>query len=364
MSRNALSSAKMKRQEEGEADDIRIKIGSFNLNYLALPDDKTYTQAEYAKKIAWCSNQLEKMDADIVGFQEVIHEEALQAVIKATPCYQRSPPHVVVGSGSMHRIALLSRFRIVTSSSISDFPEESLIEGDCDPGIQHFQRPVLRARIELPNGLPIIVFVTHLKSQRPIVNRTSRSSTISPFLQRAIGQARALIRRTAEAVALRAVLLEELETSSDPVVLIGDLNDAAESTTTELVAGTEPSRKLAKQERMAIWDTLLSNAKDIQARQSMRDVYFTFIYNGHYESLDHIFVSSDFARRNPDHIGYVEYVRVFADHLIDETISSEELPKWMSDHGQPLATIKLSRAAKDAHLSRSGSLRRPAAGPV
>jgi predicted extracellular nuclease len=40
---------------------------------------------------------------------------------------------------------------------------------------------------------------------------------------------------------------------------------------------------------------LLYNTKDIQARQSSGDFYYSHIYNGHYEGLDHILVSKHFA---------------------------------------------------------------------
>jgi len=319
------------------------------VNHLSRPDGKQYTQEEYDKKIQWIAGQLDKMDCDIIGFQEVIHGDALEDAIKASLCYQEKPATLVMGvSGDLHRMAVLSRFPIVHHDSVREFPEEAIMHAEEQPSVDYFQRPVLRAKIRLPTGITCTVMITHLKSQRPIIPRSTPQLSQTPTnaaLIRAIGMARALLRRTAEAVALRALVLHELHTSTDPLVLVGDLNGASEATTTELISGSEPSRKLPKQERMAIWDTLLSNVKDIQARQSFRDVYFTYIYNGHYESLDHIFVSSSFVRRNPHHVGYVEYVRVFNDHLVDETISRDELPKWQSDHGQPVVTIKLCKSA-------------------
>jgi hypothetical protein len=43
------------------------------------------------------------------------------------------------------------------------------------------------------------------------------------------------------------------------------------------------------------WMELLYNTKDIQARQSSGDFYYSHIYNCHYEGLDHILVSKHFA---------------------------------------------------------------------
>ena len=93
---------------------------------------------------------------------------------------------------------------------------------------------------------------------------------------------------------------------------------------------------------MLIWllVILLYNVKDIQALQSYRDVYYTHIYNGHYGSLDHILVSEEFVRPNPQHIAWVENVQVLNDHLVDETLSSEEVPNWQSDHAQVVAILR------------------------
>jgi hypothetical protein len=105
--------------------------------------------------------------------------------------------------------------------------------------------------------------------------------------------------------------------------------------------GSPPWRNLRAEDKRTIWDVLLYNAKDIQARQSYRDVYYTHLHNGHHDSLDHILVSQEFVRQNPRRLGYVEYVKVFNDHLIDQTLSHDKIPKWQSDHGQVVITIQM-----------------------
>src|SRR3712207_7688468 len=42
------------------------------------PDERPYSEAEYERKATWTAEQLRRMDADLVGFQEVFHEEALR----------------------------------------------------------------------------------------------------------------------------------------------------------------------------------------------------------------------------------------------------------------------------------------------
>ena len=63
-----------------------IKVGTFNLLNLALANrsfygHQSYSTQEYEQKKAWVKQQLLKMDADIIGFQEVFDVAALQAVI-------------------------------------------------------------------------------------------------------------------------------------------------------------------------------------------------------------------------------------------------------------------------------------------
>ncbi len=129
--------------------------------------------------------------------------------------------------------------------------------------------------------------------------------------------------------------------NNDAVLILGDINDTGQAVTSEIMAGSPPWRKIPFEKKLRAWDILLYNVKDIQARQSYRDVYYTHIHNGHYESLDHILISQEFVRQNPNHLGYVEYVRVFNDHLLDDTLSQTEIPHWQSDHGQVVVTIRL-----------------------
>jgi hypothetical protein len=76
-------------------------------------------------------------------------------------------------------------------------------------------------------------------------------------------------------------------------------------------------------------------------RSSDRDVTYSHIHNGRYEVLDHILVSQEFVRSNPNHIGYVQFLQLFTEHLIDETLSEEKQNRTQSDHAQVVASIRL-----------------------
>ena len=64
----------------------RFSVASFNVKNLIGPDQEyykfqTYTPEEFAWKQAWLADQLVTLDADIVGFQEIFEESALQALV-------------------------------------------------------------------------------------------------------------------------------------------------------------------------------------------------------------------------------------------------------------------------------------------
>lgn len=322
-----------------------FRIGTFNLYNLALPDTpfygQRYTPAEYTQKLAWIAGQLDRMQADIVGFQEVFDQEALQQALHQSNFCQKFYLLMAPSSEDAPAVAIASRFPILDSKIIREFPAAAQldIQGAKMP-LSHFTRPVLAARLRITDAVECTVFVVHLKSKRPIVpDQADRHHPI----EKAKGQARSLMLRAAEAIALRVLLMEVLQNRDYPVIVLGDMNDGRPAVTSEIISGEVPHRKLEPEHKRKIWDVLLYHVKDIQARQSYSDFYYTHIHNGHYESLDHIMVSQEFVSQNPKRVGRVGYVSLFNDHLIDETLSDEPVPIWQSDHGQVVASIELER---------------------
>lgn len=321
---------------------MEIKIGSFNLFNLVSPGKKyygrrEYSQSDYNKKISWIGGQLRRMEADIVGFQEIFHEEALREAISKDNAYRDAEIIVANATGERPVVGLVSKYKILNYEIVTDFKETLDFDG-LEVPINSFSRPVLRALIELPNKLEATVYVVHLKSKRPLIPEGA-----DPYdpIEKAKGQARSLIRRAAEATALRDLLLEELKDRDHPVILLGDVNDSGLAVTTRIISGDPPFRNMPEKVRRELWDILLYHVKDIQARMSFHDFYYSHIHNGHYEALDHIMVSQELVAQNPRHIGKVGFVSVFNDHLIDETLSDERVELWQSDHAQVVASIEL-----------------------
>lgn len=323
----------------------RFRVATFNLFNLVLPETtyygrRRYTQEEYRRKLDWVAGQLRHMDADLVGFQEVFHEAALREALDGAGGYPEDGVVVDDRDGSLPSVALASRFPIVETEIIKDFPPEASLDfGEVVIPVRSFSRPVLRVRVRLPGDVEPDLFVVHLKSKRPEV-----PEGVDPHdpLERAKGKVRSLLIRALEAAALRALLLPVMQGSRRPLIVLGDANDTGAAMTTEVLMGTPPWRQLPFEVKQRIWDVLLYDVKDAQGpRRRGRDVSFTHIHNGAFECLDHILVSQEFIRANRRHVGYVEYVADLNDHLIDSTLSREPPPVWTSDHGQVVATLVL-----------------------
>jgi endonuclease/exonuclease/phosphatase family metal-dependent hydrolase len=322
----------------------RCRVGTFNLYNMVLPGHKyyggrVYTQEQYEQKLQWVGEQLRRMDGDIVGFQEVFHPQALQDALDKSGRYESATVIAGRADGQQPVVGLVSRLPVLETEFIAGFPQDARLEiNDTVVPCGCFSRPILYAKIGIRESLEVMVLVVHLKSKNPLIRE--EADPHDP-VERAIGKARSLIVRTTEATALRCILLDRLQGNDNPLIVVGDTNDIGTAVTSEIITGSPPWRNIPYERKLRVWDVLLYNVKDIQARQSYRDAYYTHIHNGHYESLDHILVSQEFVRQNPKRLGQVEYVSIFNDHLIDETLSDDKVPVWQSDHGQVVATIRL-----------------------
>jgi endonuclease/exonuclease/phosphatase family metal-dependent hydrolase len=322
-----------------------FKIGTFNLFNLVLPNhpyygNRRYSPDNYRKKLSFIAGQIDKMKADIVGLQEVFHPEALAEALNESN-HLRKANFVVAAptgdKGELPRVALASKYPILRHEVVELIPQLLDIEGIEIP-IKTFSRPVLIADVQVRKDLVITCVVVHLKSKRPDLNDgESRSNPV----ELARGQARSLIRRSVEAAGLRQLLMKHLEGREYPVILLGDVNDSGLAVTSRMVSGEPPHRRMPHETKQQIWDVLLYHVRDIQARQSYGDFYYTHIHNGHYEALDHIMVSQELVRENRRNVGRVLYVSMLNDHLVDSTLSNDKMRTWHSDHGQVVATIEV-----------------------
>ena len=337
---------------------MKLSIASFNAENLITAGKPIYdephphfTPEQYRLKTGWMRDQLLKMNADIIGFQEIFEERALRDCLVGTPM---SDWHLAIANptGLLPVNAILSRYPITETAVIDTLPSPFHFFDDRPTSaaldsvpiaipMERFSRAVLKVKIAVNAQLTLSVIVLHLKSKRPILARgVGRDEADYPEMAR--GSVRSLIRRGVEACGVRQLLSEMItRDEATPVCVIGDLNDSDSAVTSSVILGEEPRRGLSQEQKLQRWKQVLQNCRDVQARKSLENFHYTYIHNGHYESLDNIFVSNHFADANARRISRVVDVRVFNDHVIDSANSMDRRPMHVTDHGQVLVNIDI-----------------------
>ncbi|NHZ61793.1 endonuclease/exonuclease/phosphatase family protein [Massilia genomosp. 1] len=312
-----------------------IRFATFNLYNLAPPGVKLYdnllptTPAEYEAKLDWTARQIDLLDADVIGFQEIFSQAALLAALARTRRY-RDAVHVgfdpdPAAERLTPSVALVSRLPLAAPGVAHlAFPEGVALP----PGSREadrFSRAVIHAPVIVSPDCTVDVVVVHLKSKRPDYNTGNSSGANSDDAQLyALACLRSLIRRGTEAAALRVLLSQLAKENRRPRVVLGDFNDVADAVSTMLVLGNGNTLG----ERMF-------DAYQLQQRQDhLRHVGFSILHDSHYTTIDHILVSEEFNASLPNAIGDVVDVVYLNDHVV------LELPE-ASDHGQVLARIRL-----------------------
>jgi predicted extracellular nuclease len=139
------------------------------------------------------------------------------------------------------------------------------------------------------------------------------------------------------------MIVSDIEENKQPLIVLGDLNDVVESSSTQIIAGQAPDFRWPTKIKRMYWDVLLYSTNTIQTRQDLKDFGYTHIYRGQRDVLDHILVSQEFYHRNSKRIGKVTYQHIFNDHLFDWSLTARESDRIMSDHGIPVAEIELDK---------------------
>lgn len=313
-----------------------IRFATFNAFNLALPGARLYdnltpcSAEDYEAKIAWTAHQIDMLDADVIGFQEIFCQASLREALSRTRRYRDAALCGFDPDPAAERltpsVALVSRLPLASPAAcLPSFPPGiEMPAGTRDPA--RFKRAPLHAAVCVSPDLTVDVMVVHLKSRRPDYRNGDNGD--DPRLY-AMACLRSLIRRGTEAAALRALLCDLMHARANPLVVLGDFNDVADSVTTGIVLGNEGALS-----------GRLYDACQLQRRQDrLRHVGFSIAHEGHYTTIDHILVSEQFNGALPDAIGEVVEVLYLNDHL-------ELALPGSSDHGQVVARIRLFDAGR------------------
>lgn len=308
-----------------------MRFATFNVFNLAPPGVQVYdnlaplTAAQYEAKLDWTAHQLDLLNADVIGFQEVFSQGALADVLARTRRYREARHLGFDPDPAAERltpsVALVSRLPVEGAGmALPLFPPGV----EMPPGSREancFTRPPLHAAIAVAPGLTVDVVVVHLKSRRPDYRNGDASDDPRAH---ALASLRSLIRRGTEAAALRVLMCDLARRHRRPRILMGDFNDVADSVTTSIVQGE--GGPLAER----LFDACLVQRQ----RDPLRHVGFSCLHDGQHATIDHILVSPEFHADLPGALAEVVDVVYLNDHL------DLSLPE-ASDHGQVMARLRL-----------------------
>ena len=330
------------------ANRTQFAIGTFNLynlNYPGLPiysDKDGWEIPAYQRKIEWIRWCILHNPADVWGFQELWHREALEAVFDHPTLhdFQLLVPAGHAGQKIICGGAVRKDILVSEPKWIEHFPEKFTLQSggddaqtsDISVNIHGFSRPVLQFQVQpRSRGKDIAIYVAHFKSKAPTrVYREGWYRTDDDYYKHhseALGAALSTIRRTAEAAALRMILTEQMKGTDAPVVVLGDLNDGHSSNTLNILTG-QPNYLLSGLTQGGS-DVDLYAVSRLQQYRSDRDVYYTHIHQNLRESLDHILVSQEFYDNSRKRLWAFKGMDVINDHLNQDNHKED----GTSDHG-------------------------------
>ena len=312
-----------------------IKTATFNLFQFCSPEFSFYTKKEkftkedWEEKKNWIKKQLQKMDCDIVGFQEVFSQEELKELVLecgfkefvVTQNPKLDEKNKVYKSTT---VALASKFPIKNIENISKSSDFT------------FSREPIKAIISLKNDLDINVYVAHLKSNRlnEFEYKFTKDSTLEEKkskLDIALknNYSLSLKQRLNEAKALHFDIKKQIL----PSILLCDLNDREFSITIDALTNKRFYKNVLKKDDFILFDSydiapkkVYNPHPEFKGLKRVPTSYFV----GHGNTLDFIFVSKDLENCVKNH-------KVFDEHLQKNRNGTLK----QSDHAQVVCEIEI-----------------------
>jgi endonuclease/exonuclease/phosphatase family metal-dependent hydrolase len=334
-----------------------LRIATLNCLNLALPGRRfydgvdPYTADEYIAKTQWLAAMLDRLAADVVLLQEVFHEQALSDVVRQTAggarAWSLAAPLAGQDNGKP-RLAVAWRQPWRPSlQSIADFPAGCAVDVPEAGTHASFSRPLLRAELPLPGpggGRALTLFNVHLKSRRP-----DFATDEDPADQRlaARAQLRSLIRRGAEAAALRCILEQAWAEMPAPLIVAGDFNDDIGAVTTRIVSDAPAAPDGGGESPFRLYDAFDVEQRLAPAgRRSHAPV--TTLGDAGGERIDHVLLSRHFLPGAEGAVGAVAAVDVFGDHLLERRRRADggaRFERVYADHAAVCITLELAAGA-------------------
>ena len=294
---------------------ISFKVMTWNLENLFRVGHPSgpKTPEEYAQKLSSLADVILELDPDVLAAQEIGGTDSLSDLINLL---EGRYPHVQVSTRADARgirVGFLSKLAIEEHEEIKDFPEAGL---PSVPGIDahgnltevtRFGRGALRIRVRPAPDMPIHLVTAHLKSKLLTFPTITGQSRFTPKDENERGRVAglALLKRTAEAVALRVHANELLEGNvHEALIVLGDMNDVTDAASTQVLRGpggseigTDGFNRHDKGD-----DTRLFNL----APRIPEERRYSRVYRNNKELIDHILVSEELLPGQPRKVPIVD----------------------------------------------------------
>ncbi|MDY3199774.1 MAG: endonuclease [Arcobacter sp.] len=334
---------------------MKIRIGTFNLFQFVEPPFSWYTKKEkftdkeWEEKTAWIKKQIQVMNCDIIGFQEVFSKNALKELLLELGFkYFKTIDKAKIDKKNdliyiSTTVALASKFPIKNLKKVeTDF---STLKKHNIEGFFRFAREPIKATIILPNQKEINFYVCHLKSNREnefeyIFTKTDKLEDKLKKVEVALknNYSLSLKQRLCEA----SSLYSDIKTNRNPSILVCDLNDKEFSLTIDALTNKKYHEENLKKDDFLLLDAYhLHKIKVINPHPEFKGVKRTptSYFAGKGNVLDYIFVSKHFDKNNKFHIGKVTSYEIFDEHL--QKNQNGSLLK--SDHAQIVCEIEINQ---------------------
>lgn len=325
-------------------DPINLKIATFNVENLDKPRDAT-VKPSIDDRIKVLRPQLHRLRADILLLQEVHAQkvgrtyklEALADLIKGTRYEGYHMVHTTSKPNgktpmTQRNLVILSRYPITDSKQIKHeyvpAPVYQMVTASpaaTNPEAIQWERPILYAAVELPNGETVHLVNLHLKSKLPTPVPGGKVDRFTWANHAASGEGAFLssMKRVGQAAETRVFIDTLFDADEDALILVaGDFNADFDEVPTKMIRGLveEHGNPALVARDLVPCETSVSP-----------DMRYSILHHGDKRMFDHLMVSRGFMH-------YYLRAEVHNETLKDESIAFATDDKYPgSDHAPVVA---------------------------
>ena len=322
-----------------------MRVATFNLENLDAGGDED--QPELEERIALMRPQILRLEADVLCLQEIHGQgeggdrrlSALDALLEGTPYAEYNRVTTTLEDSDQpyaeRNLVTLSRYEVKSSRQykhdfapapvyrpVTAVPEEEAAK-------LTWERPILRATLELPDGNPVDVLNLHLKSKNPtaVAGQKKDPYTWKSASGWAEGFFISSLKRVGQALEVR-MLIDQLldEDEGARILTAGDFNAKLDEVPLQAITG--PVERTGNGE--LAWRVMIPCEKSVPEPER-----YSLIYQGEGEMIDHILMSRSL-------LAFYKDAEVHNELLHDESIAyATDLKYPESDHAPVVATFDL-----------------------